>query len=332
MTVAIVGAGAVSPFGLDWRALGGEQSPHVATLLASSHADVRGFEVPAIAAEQDAGDIKSRRLMSRSARFAAIAAREALRSAAWADRADIGFWLGVGASGGPLGELVAMLKIAREGDTVSMARLGSEGLLASNPLNTFQVLNNFAMCHGAILEGTRGPNGAFFSRGAGTVHALVEAVHAIDDGDCQRALVGGADTALHPVTWAELVRDGFAADGLVPSEGAAVIALARADLARSPLAIVERACVGDAAARLGDGDLVVIAPWGDAARSRLRELAHGEHVVDASLVLGESLAATPALAWSLALAWMTARGLRRAVVLSLGTDGELGGVVLGGAT
>jgi hypothetical protein len=102
---------------------------------------------------------------------------------------------------------------------VSLARLGADGLLASNPLDTFRVLNNFTMCHGAILEGTTGPNGAFFSRGTGTVHALAEAVHAIESGDCERALAGGSDTALHPATWAELARDGFT--DLVPSAGAA---------------------------------------------------------------------------------------------------------------
>ena len=326
--VAIVGAVAVSPRGLGWRGLGDAGTACAATLLAASHPDVRGFEVPALAEADDAGDAKTRRLMSRAARFAAIAARDALREAAWTDRTDVGYWLGVGASGGPLGEIATMLNLSREGDAVSMARLGSEGILASNPLHTFQVLNNFAMCHGAILEGTTGPNGAFFSRGAGTVHALGEAVHAIADGDCSRALAGGADTALHPVTWAELVRDGLG--GLVPSEGAGVLALARAADTTAPLAMLESVSVGDGEAP-ADADLVVIAPWGDAARMRLHALARGAEVIDATAMLGEALAATPALAWLVALARIAAGRARRATVLSLGPDGELGTVVLRGA-
>ena len=329
--VQIVGAAAVSPMGLGWRGLSKPSAPHSATLLAATHPDVRGFEVPPIPDVRDAGDAKSRRLMSRSARFAAIVARDALGEAGWTERNDVGYWLGVGASGGSLSEIVAMLRIAKDGEALSLARLGGEGLAATNPLNTFQVLNNFALCHGAILEGTGGPNGGFFSRGAGTVHALAEAVHAIESGDCDRALAGGADTALHPVTWAELVRDGFAAKGLVPSEGAGVLALARHAVA--PLAIVEYAGVGDDVGATRDADLIVIAPWGEPARTRLRELIPAaKETLDVNAHHGESLAASPALAWLVALDRIVTRRVRRAAVLSIGPDGELGVVVLRGMT
>jgi len=320
--VAIVGAAAVSPLGLGWRALGDRGEPRAQTALRRSHPHVAGFEVPAIPEALDAGDAKSRRLMSRAARLAAMAARDALRDAGWTDRGGVGYWLGVGASGGSLSELVAVLELAMHDGGVSLARLGADGLLASNPLNTFQVLNNFTMCHGAILEGTTGPNGALFSRGAGTVHALAEAVYAIESGDCERALAGGADTALHPATWAELARDGFAE--LVPSEGAGLLALARD--AAAPLAIVESAGVGDTAA-IRDADLYVLAPWGEPARARLRELARGPSI-DVTAWRGEALAAAPALAWLAALARIASGRARRAAVLSLGPDGELGVVVL----
>ncbi len=352
--VAIVGAAALGPHGLGWRGLGDlaerglpsaatllAATQSAATLLAATHPGTRGLEVPAIAPDDDVPP-KALRLMSRAARFAAIVLREALREAGWTERAGVGYWLGVGASGGPLHELVAMLQLAREGDHVSLERLGREGLLASNPLQSFQVLNNFTMCHGAILEGTSGPNGALFSRGAGTVHALAEAIYAISDGDCARALAGGADTALHPVTWTELVRDGFAAGGLVPSEGAAVLALADAAVTAAPLAFVEFAGVGgpaDAAAAHApgaDAELVVIAPWGEHARELLHARAYTgagtREVIDATAQLGEALAATPALAWLVALDRIVSGRARSACVLSLGPDGELGTVVLRGPT
>jgi hypothetical protein len=336
VSVAIVGAAGVSARGLGWRGLGDARGPGPSAVLADTHPAVRGFAVPAIPEDRDAGDAKSRRLMSRSARLAAIAARDALLETGWTDRADVGYWLGCGASGGPLGEIVAMLNIAVEDGAVSLGKLGAEGLTASNPLHTFQVLNNFAMCHGAILEGTGGPNGAFFSRGAGTVHALAEAVFAIEDGDCERALAGGADTALHPVTWAELVRDGFG--GVIPSEGAGILALARVDAAGpsattcagAPLAIVEHVAVAEDARAATSADLVVIAPWGAPARTRLLELAAGRAVLDVTAGLGESLAATPAIAWLVALDAIVAGRTRRAAILSLGIDGELGVVVLRG--
>ena len=327
--VAIVGAAAVSPRGIGWRGLSDPGSSHASTLLAATHPGVRGFEVPPIRADADVPP-KARRLMSRGAWLAAIAMRDALIDATWSDRADVGCWLGVGASGGPLVEMVAMLQIARDGDHVSMLRLGREGLLASNPLQSFQVLNNFTMCHGAILEGTSGPNGAFFSRGAGTAHALAEAVFAISDDDCRRALAGGSDTALHPVTWAELVRDGFAAGGLVPSEGAAVLALANLEDCCEPLAIVDHVGIGELSVPHAGIDVVVIAPWGAAARDVLSEHAKAIEVIDATAVLGEALAATPALAWTIALDRIASGRARGAAVLSLGPDGEPCTVLLRG--
>ena len=162
------------------------------------------------------------------------------------------------------------------------------------------------------------------------MHALGEAVYAIESGDGERAIAGGADTALHPVTWAELVRDGFAAGGLVPSEGAGVVALARS--AEAPLAIVEHVSVGDDSGAANGADLVVIAPWGDPARTRLRELAcDATEVLDVTAWRGEALAATPALAWLAALDRIVARRASRAAVLSIGPHGELGVVVLRGA-
>lgn len=329
MSVAIVGAGAVSPSGLGWRGLADARPAARPTLLAETHPDVRGFETPPIAPEHDAGDLKSRRLMSRSARFAAIAAREALRESGWSKRDDVGFWLGCGASGGPIGELVKVLALSRENGAVSLAKLGVEGLAASNPLNTFQVLNNFAMCHGAILEGIMGPNSALFSRGAGTVHALAEAVFAIEDGDCDRALAGGADTALYPITWSELVRDGCVSHGFVPSEGAGIVALARSD-DPGALAIVERVAVVEDASLSIDAESVVIAPWGDPARSRLHALVGDRPALDITARSGDALAATPALAWLAALDLVVSERARRVAVLSIGTDDELGVVVLRG--
>jgi 3-oxoacyl-[acyl-carrier-protein] synthase II len=330
VTVAIVGAAAVSPLGLGWRGLGERGAPQVATLLATSYPAVTGFEVPVIPEASDAGDAKSRRLMSRAARFAAIAAREAARDAAWAECGGVGYWLGVGASGGPVAEMVAIINASVDGGAVSLARLGAQGLQASNPLTTFQVLNNFTMCHGAILEGTTGPNGAFYSRGAGTVHALAEAVYAIESGDCDRALAGGADTALHPATWGELARGGF--EGLVPAEGAGLLALARE--AAAPLGFVEHVGVGEAGLAAARGaELCVLAPCGAAARSSLRDLApDAPETIDVTAWRGEALAAAPALAWLAALARIVTGRARRAAILSLGPDGELGVVVLRGTS
>jgi hypothetical protein len=324
----VIGAAAVSGFGVEWRGLG-------RALLAGERLPA---EVPAIAPAEDAGNARSRRLMSRSARLAAVAARKVMAEAVWVDcRDEIGFFFGVGASTGEMDELVPVLAAAISDGAFSLERLGRAGLAACNPLLVFQLMNNFTLCHPAILEGTGGPNGAFFSRGGGTTVALVEAIHALEQGDCDRALCGGADSAVHPVTLAELGREGFTASGLRPAEGAALLALAAR--AEAPLARIERARVikarpGSLAAELaevsraGPVDLVVLAPWGRPAKDLLVSAARERHpqarIVDLMAGLGDALAATPALAWVAALDLLVQGVARRALVLAAGIDGDLG--------
>ncbi len=305
-------------------------------------ANDRTLRAVAIPDERDVANPKVRRQMSQAARLAAIACRDALAAAGWTqERESIGYYLGVGASGGPLAEVIAMLDAAEEDGRVSMARLGDAGLRACNPLFTFQVLNNFTMCHGAILEGLGGPNGAWFSRGSGTVAALAEAVNAIGEGDVERCLAGGADSALHPVTMAELARAGFVGEGLVAGEGAAVLALgggpagagARIDAVRvwpgraMPLA----AAVEAAAALWPRPDVVVMSAWGPPAAAvvtaGVERVWADVEVRDAGAVFGECLAASPALGWVVGLDAI-ARGVERVVCLSAGTDGDLGAVLM----
>jgi hypothetical protein len=348
--VFVSGAAALSAYGFEWRGLGRAVKDQRLTFtpsaqLADSHPNVLASELPAIPSSVDAGDARGRKLMSRGARLAAIALKRALGDACWdRGREEIGFFLGVGASGGSMTELTEMLLASMNDGRFSLARFGSEGLAACNPLFAFQLMNNFTLCHGAILEGVAGPNSAFYSRGNGTVVALFEAAHAIAEGDCERALAGGADSALHPVTWAELVREGSAKNGLIPGEGAGILALARE--ARDPLAVLERcefrgpgALLSDLLAPMLAGleslpiDLVVLAPWGDVARAALRKVNEASFpraaVLDVSECLGDSLAATPALAWVAALDLIVAKEAKKALVLNAGTDGGVGAVLLG---
>jgi len=300
-------------------------------------------------------DAKQRKLMSRAAWMGALAMRGALAEAGWdAGREELGAYFGVGASGAEMGELAALLGASVEAGSLSLDRCGREGLDAVNPLFAFQIMNNFTLCHGAILEGVAGPNATFFSRGAGTVTALEEACVALAEGTCDRAIVGGADTALHPITLAELEREGLLGEGLQPAEGAAVLALARTSPsalgrvehvqvlsvprqrgARSsePAALREIAAraIGEALAERSC-DVAVLAPWGHRAREALlaieSERVRAPVVVDATAALGEALAATPALAWVLALDLLADGGKSRALVVSAGPDGDVGVVVL----
>jgi hypothetical protein len=79
-------------------------------------------------------------------------------------------------------------------------------------------------------------------------------------------------------------------------------------------------------------DQVLIAPWGEGARARLRrwttEAFRSVPVDDVTLGLGEALAATPALGWAAAIDRLASGDARRVVVVSAGIDGDLGVVTL----
>ena len=354
--IPVIAAGAASALGFSWRGLYRAVFDGFAPLtepseLRASHPGIRASEVPPIPAAADAGDARQRKLMARAARLAAVAAKPALLDAGiQMPRDNVGFFLGVGASGGAMSDLLSVLQASLDGDHVSIAKLGDKGLSATNPVGTFQLLNNFTLCHSSIIEGTTGPNGAFFSRGGGTVFALMEALSAIAGGECDRAVAGGADSALHPVTWAELVREGYAERGYVLGEGAAVLVLAAE--AKDPIAFVEgcslhwaggpearevpeglkSALKAEAERSAGDVDLVMLAPWGGGARDALHSLAEAlfprADALDLTSRFGDSLAASPALAWAAALDGIASGNAHRALVLSAGIDGQVGSVLL----
>jgi hypothetical protein len=345
--VPIAGAGIVSAHGVGFEGLAraaraGTHPPGESAELRASHAGTRSFELAALPEPKTAAERRARAMMSRGAVLACAAVDAALDTAAWGvNPEEVGVHLAVGASGGSLAQLDAMLDASIVEHEFSLARFGDAGLRACNPLFAFQLMQNFTLCHSAIVHGTRGPNAAYYSRGAGTVTALREAAYSILDGDCPRALAGGADSAVHAVTWAELVREGFAARGLVPGEGAAVLALG-APSSIAPRAFLERATVWPSRGRdlkavlfAGAGDLsrvdtdaVVVAPWGPPARDELTafiaEKLPERRLLDASLVFGEALAAGPALAWVLALDLLREERLRRVSIVSAGLDGDVG--------
>ena len=341
MTVHVLAAAAVSPFGRGWSGLADAVATRAiarstTSALAATHPGVAAYAVAADALG-DAVPLRARKLMSRGALLAATTMADLVRAVAPRPVADAGCFLGVGASAGVMTELHAMLRASIVDGAWSLARFGGPGLAACNPLLAFQLMNNFTMCHAAIQEGIGGPNGAWFSRGAGTVVALAEALRSVDDGDCAIAIAGGADSALHPVTWSELVRDGRVAAGLVPSEGCGLVALAAdGGVARLTRAEVLAPGGADPIAAARDAltagvDEVVVAAWGDPPRRALAAAigaaAPCARVLDVGAALGDALAATPALAWLVALDRI-AHGARRVLALSIGVDGELGVVEL----
>jgi hypothetical protein len=320
--VYIMGASSISPAGFEWKGL-------------SKVSAQESHTVADIPKALECGDHRAHKLMSRGARLAAVALRAAIVDAGWnAECTDAGAFMGVGASGGSMQELTEMLRASMIDASFSLEAFGTQGLAACNPLFAFQLMNNFTLCHGSILNGLSGSNAAFYSRGQGTLLALLEAASAIAEGDALHALAGGADSAHHPVTMAELRRDGFGA--MIPSEGAAVLALSGAH--SGALACIESCCLTMSGLPPLDAldalDALVIAPWGSAARETLRSLAIAYKcpVLDTTELLGESLAATPAFAWVQALDLIANAGAHRVLAIHAGVDGRVGAVLLRSAS
>lgn len=171
---------------------------------------------------------RHRKMMSEAAVLSYLALERALTLNQWSvGDESYAYYLGVGASGSTKQELNRILSASASDHEFSMSLFGEAGLAACNPLFAFQLMNNFTLCHAAILKKIRGPNSAFYSRGTGTVAALQEAVFSIAESEVNRGFAGAADTALHPVTLGELRREGQLQS--TPREGAGLLSLS-ADL------------------------------------------------------------------------------------------------------
>ncbi len=325
----IVAAATLSEAGTGWRGLG------EGALVMTSGTHVKFSGMPA---DVPLAQPKARKMMSRGAYLAARCLADLLADVTWR-RANVGYFLGVGASGGSLDDVTALLAASIVDGDFSLPRFGDTGLDACNPLLAFQLMNNFTLCHGAILEGVGGPNGALFSRGAGTTAALIEAAWAIADGDCEHAIAGGADSATHPVTHAELVREGFVERGQRPAEGAALIALGAGGTGALILGVLVGAAIvhGQSAGdlqhcfeKLGSApiscDAVVIAPWGppvgDAIERWARERFPKAEIANASYVFGDALAASQALGWVCAIDILVAGFATHVLVVGAGVDAQ----------
>ncbi len=349
LPVYVHAAVALCRFGSGWQGLRTAlaQAPAMAPAqqLLDSHGEVAAAEVPPLVPEIDV-EARARKLMSYPARLAAVALRQLLHATCWdaTRRQACGFYLGVGASGANMPEINAMLAASMQDQQFDLARFGQHGLAACNPLFAFQLMNNFTMCHGAILEGVGGPNSALFSRGNGTVAALAEAHWLLASGQAADAIAGGADSALHPATWAQLQRDGYAEQGFLPGEGAALLALTNQPGTRALARLAhcefhsasawraQPALLQQQLASL-QADAIVLAPWGEPARAALLQALPMPTdapaplpLQDISAALGDALAASPALAWCVALDWLAE--VPRVLVINAGIDGGFGLVLL----
>ncbi|AEO57595.1 hypothetical protein MYCTH_2303929 [Thermothelomyces thermophilus ATCC 42464] len=187
-------------------------------------------------------DAADERRMSTFAQYAVAAADMALRDAGWRPAGDeeremTGVCLGSGI--GNLDELYATSLAFNQG-----------GYKKVSPLFVPKILINLAAGHIAMRYGLRGPNHAATTACTTGAHSIGDAARFIAFGDADVMVAGGAESCIHPLTFAGFGRSRslstaynhdppascrpFDADraGFVVGEGAAVVVLEELEHAR----------------------------------------------------------------------------------------------------
>ena len=252
--VAVTGIGVVSPLGTDlpgiWRrwelGKGAVRSVDFAEREAFAHS--RCARTPD---ENWASLVPNRRLikfMNREAHMAAAAAAGALADSGGQGAYPperMGIYMGTGLTSSDIGDLAPVLE-ASLGDSgeFSCRRLGEEGLAACNPLLSFKLLPNMALCYISMLYNIRGDNLVFNPWPGNAAQAIIAGARAIAWGEADRALVGGCDCKTHFIGFLTFSQMGLLSsageclpfdrlrDGFVPGEGAAILVLEEMESAR----------------------------------------------------------------------------------------------------
>jgi 3-oxoacyl-[acyl-carrier-protein] synthase II len=254
--VVVTGLGCVTPLGnsaeATWDALlrgvsgvGALAGPDYAALPSRVAGEVKG--------EVDPGDVdfKERRRLDRVILFALAAAREAAESAGVAGAVDPArAGVAIGSAIGGLGTLLA-----------NHVAFLSGGPRRVSPFAIPMALANMPGAYVAIKHGLRGPNFAHVSACASGAHAIGEAARAIERGDADLMLAGGAEAATVPFVVAAFAnmqalsrRNDEPArasrpfdrgrDGFVMAEGAGVLVLEAEEHARARGAPVRATLLG----------------------------------------------------------------------------------------
>ncbi len=280
-TIAITGAGAVTPLGdaaATWsRLLAGDSG-----LEAAPEALRRtGCEVIGRAGWFRAEDFLDRRQARRMGRFSQFSVAASIMALA-----DAGL---TGSSGDGLGVVVH----TGAGGLIEAEAAAGPAATRPDRVSPFFVPiygANMAACQPSIVLGATGPVLGGVGACAAGVQAVIDGMRVLERGDAEVVLAGGTDAALSPLLLGSLVNAGALApagddpasacrpydlrrEGMVASEGAAVFVLERLDRARARGAQVLAVVAGGGSA--GDAHHVA-APHPDgrgAAAAMARALA-----------------------------------------------------------
>jgi 3-oxoacyl-[acyl-carrier-protein] synthase II len=254
--VVVTGLGCVTPLGNDaestWQALLRGESG-VGALEGEEFAPLPARIAGMVKGEVDAGDVdfKERRRLDRVILFALAAAREAMADSGLAGSyAPERVGVAVGSAIGGLGTLLA-----------NHVAFISGGPRRVSPFAIPMALANMPGAYVAIKHGLRGQNFAHVSACASGAHAIGEAARAIERGDADAVLAGGAEATTVPFVIAAFANMQALSrrndepqrasrpfdqgrDGFVMGEGAGVLVLETEEGARARGATIRAQLLG----------------------------------------------------------------------------------------
>jgi 3-oxoacyl-[acyl-carrier-protein] synthase II len=266
--VVVTGVGLASPIGIGAEAFWREWNAGTSGLGPIRQFDAGGFrcriagEVPPfkIAEFLPASYRKAAKLMVRDTHLAAIAAHQAFESAGLKSRATdaaladgdrrFNCHVGTGLISIDLDEVTASMVASQGENQLDLKLWGAGGMEQLTPLWLLKYLPNMVASHLTIIHGLTGASNTITAGEASGHLAIGEAFRAIQRGDADRALCGGAESKINPLSVARqsllnrlndqandspstAVRPfAEAAQGSVLGEGAAMLILEELDLAR----------------------------------------------------------------------------------------------------
>ncbi len=291
--VVVTGVGVVSPIGYGYeqhwtaRCAGHSGVAQITLFDPGDYAVQLAAEVKGFSDELVPGDPRYYRVQNRAMKLGLAAAGDCLRHAMLDDyalRADTACLASVGRHDGGILEfgdaaVRAMDPSPAPGEprAFDRSRYLTRGVRAMHPLWLLTFIPNLAVAHIGLAFGLRGEANTYTSEAAGGLQVIGDAVASIREGLYERALVGGCDSRVVPVSVARYHSNGFLANaradetdlsmpfdtrrrGYVMGEGAAYLLLEDAA----------------AAERRGARALAEVAGWGGASDAFHPTSAHPE--------------------------------------------------------
>ncbi len=207
--VVITGMGCVTPLGVKvdqlWENLKASKSAVGLTTVfdASKFPTKISAEVRDWCVTDEGEDAKQWEFCGRHTKFAAGAARQAMRDAGLekglpANPTKLGIYLGSGEGQQDFDAFTNMMMAAISGDTLDVAQFTKLGLETLHPLTEVEQEPNMPAAHLAGMFDAQGPNLNCLTACAASSQAIGEATELVRRGDAEVMLSGGTHSMIHP--------------------------------------------------------------------------------------------------------------------------------------